>query len=166
METERSMQQTSERIQQLWQQLQTIVGFLYSSQPGPGSKTGWQGEGCGQVEIQLKSEDELYFIERGSFSLTGREPIETFNTYIWQKTSQGIRLAHGRRGEPVFLFELVPHREHGLWRSAAAHVCVDDLYSGELREGPEGFDLQWTISGPKKDEHLFYHYSADPLPDS
>ena len=48
--------------------------------------------------------------------------------------------------------------EDGLWRSVEAHVCIDDLYSGELQESAEGFTLQWTITGPKKDEHLLYHY--------
>ncbi|MAD45581.1 MAG: hypothetical protein CMI02_03015 [Oceanospirillaceae bacterium] len=150
------MQQTSERIQQLWQRLQTVVEFSYSSEPGPASMSGWQGQGAGQVEVQVTGDDEIRFIEQGEFTLAGNTPLAMYNTYIWQQTPTGIRLSHGRRGEPVFLFELIP-QSHG-WRSAEAHVCIDDLYAGELQETADGFDLCWTIRGPKKDEYLYYRY--------
>jgi len=104
------------------------------------------------------SDSELHYIETGTFTLDGQQPVDMYNTYIWSKSAQGIRLSHGRRGEPVFLFELTVAEADGLWRSVEAHVCIDDLYSGELQESAEGFTLQWTITGPKKDEHLLYHY--------
>ncbi|MAK90485.1 MAG: hypothetical protein CMI13_04510 [Oleibacter sp.] len=157
-ETDSSMQQTSDRIQQLWQRLQTVGGFSYRSSPGPASKTGWFGGGEGKVEVRVISDSELHYIETGTFTLDGQQPVDMYNTYIWSKSAQGIRLSHGRRGEPVFLFELTVAEADGLWRSVEAHVCIDDLYSGELQESAEGFTLQWTITGPKKDEHLLYHY--------
>ena len=169
------MQQTHDRIQQLWTKLQSVAAFSYSSQPGARSQTGWHGEGHGQVVVEIISDDELHFIEQGRFQLQGGQSIDMHNRFIWQKRAGAIALSHGRRGERVFLFELIPVAE-GLWRSAQDHVCINDLYSGELSENSDsangdsansdsakhsGFSLNWHITGPKKDEHLFYCYSAD-----
>jgi len=154
------MQQTPERIQHLWSRLVTIGGFTYESRPGPRSLTGWQGEGHGRVQVDKAIAGELHFIEQGHFQLSGGQNIEMHNRFIWRKTTAGIVLSHGRRGEPVFLFELIPTAD-GLWKSAQDHVCINDLYSGELRESANGFELTWHIDGPKKDEHLFYRYFPD-----
>lgn len=154
------MQQSDERIQPLWQQLATIGAFFYSSQPGPRSQTGWAGSGNGRVTLEWHGEDELHFIEQGEFCAAGGVPVAMFNRFIWQRAEQGIRLSHGRRGEPVFLFELQPQSD-GLWRSVADHVCIDDLYSGQLRRLAQGFELIWWIKGPKKDECLTYWYQPD-----
>ncbi len=157
-----SMQQSEQRIQRLWALLHTIDAFSYTSRPGPDSLSGWQGEGQGQVTCERIGDDELHFIEQGQFSLQGGMTVDMQNRYIWQKTTSGIRLSHGRRGEPVFLFELLPAAANQ-WQSAQDHLCINDLYSGELVENSKGFTLQWRITGPKKDEHLFYQYSADNL---
>lgn len=154
------MQQTPERIQHLWQRLATIGGFTYESRPGPRSLTGWQGEGQGRVQIEKTIDDELHFIEQGYFQLHAGQKIEMHNRFIWRKTRTGIALSHGRRGEPVFLFELNPLAA-GRWKSACGHLCINDSYSGELYESAEGFALTWHIAGPKKDEHLFYQYFPD-----
>lgn len=164
------MQQSHERIQQLWAKLQSVAVFSYTSQPGARSQTGWHGEGRGQVVVEIISADELHFVEQGTFQLQGGQAIEMHNRFIWQKRADAIALSHGRRGERVFLFELIPLAE-GLWSSAQDHVCINDLYSGELSENGDsangngendrGFALNWHITGPKKDEHLFYRYSAD-----
>jgi hypothetical protein len=102
------MQQTPERIQHLWNRLATIGGFTYESRPGPRSLTGWQGEGRGQVQIDDGNADERHFIEQGEFQLQNDQIVEMHNRFIWRKTTSGIVLSHGRRGEPVFLFELIP----------------------------------------------------------
>ena len=154
------MQQTTERIQHLWERLATIGGFTYESRPGPRSLTGWQGEGRGRVQIDDSNADERHFIEQGEFQLQSGQIVEMQNRFISKKTPTGVALSHGRRGEPVFLFELIPTAD-GLWKSSQDHVCINDLYSGELRESANGFELTWHIDGPKKDEHLFYRYFPD-----
>lgn len=153
------MQQSAERIQQLWQTLATIDAFFYSAEPGPASRTGWAGEGQGRVQTEQHGEDELHFIETGEFRQQQGLPVAMHNRFIWQRRTQGIALSHGRRGEPVFLFEL--RWLDGGWRSVADHVCINDLYSGELIEKGNGFALNWRILGPKKDEHLHYRYRTD-----
>lgn len=155
-----SMQQRTERIQRLWQRLQTTAGFSYISSPGPASQTGWQGSGQGRVTVERQGSDELHFAEVGEFTLASGQTVVMHNRFIWQKRPSGLALSHGRRGEPVFLFELVPLTE-GVWRSVQDHVCIHDLYSGELTEKSGGFTLVWHIRGPKKDEQLFYHYFPD-----
>ncbi|MDK2778483.1 MAG: DUF6314 family protein [Pseudomonadota bacterium] len=154
------MQQTRQRIQQLWQRLQTTAAFSYTATPGPGSRTGWQGWGQGQVTVERVSATELHFIEQGSFTLHNGPAVEMHNRFIWQQSRGGVTLSHGRRGEPVFLFELIPAGD-ALWRSAQDHVCIDDLYSGNLTENANGFELIWHIHGPKKNEQLVYRYSPD-----
>ena len=154
------MQQSDERIQPLWQQLATVGAFFYSAQPGPRSQTGWRGRGNGQVTLEWQGEDELHFIEQGEFCADGGVSVAMFNRFIWQRTEQGIRLSHGRRGERVFLFELQPQAD-GYWRSVADHLCINDLYSGQLRPLEQGFELIWRINGPKKDECLIYRYHPD-----
>lgn len=151
------MQQSRERIQQLWAKLQSVAAFSYSSEPGPRSRTGWRGQGQGQVRVEHVSADELHFVEQGEFSLQGGQTIDMHNRFIWRRTGAGIELSHGRRGEPVFLFRLIATAE-GEWQSAQDHLCINDLYSGTLTENARGFALSWQISGPKKDEHLFYQY--------
>ena len=154
------MQQSDTRIQPLWQQLATVGAFFYSAQPGPRSQTGWAGQGNGQVTLEWHAEDELHFIEQGEFCADGGVPVAMFNRFIWQRNEQGIRLSHGRRGERVFLFELQPQAD-GCWRSVADHLCINDLYSGQLRPLEQGFELIWRINGPKKDECLVYQYTPD-----
>jgi len=159
-ESKRSLQQIGRRIQQLWLRLQTVAEFACTSIPGPASKTGWLGRGRGTVELIKRGDSELHFLERGTFQVEGSDPVEMYNTFIWHRRSTGLRLSHGRHGEPVFLFDLEAAGA-GTWKSAEAHTCVDDLYFGALTETAMGFDLEWTITGPKKDEHLHYRYFSE-----
>lgn len=159
-ESKRSLQQIGGGIQRLWRRLGTVTGFACTSKPGPASKTGWRGHGRGSVELIKKGDTELRFLERGTFEFGGSEAVEMYNTFIWQRRDDGLRLSHGRHAEPVFLFDLEPAGD-GVWKSARAHVCADDLYFGILTETAAGIDLEWTITGPKKDEHLYYRYVSD-----
>jgi hypothetical protein len=159
-ESKRSLQQSGGRIQRLWRRLGSVAAFTCASEPGPASKTDWHGHGWGSVELIERSDAELHFLEHGSFEFGGSEPVEMYNTFIWQRRDNGLRLSHGRHGEPVFLFDLEPAGA-GVWKSARAYECADDLYLGILTETAAGLDLEWTITGPRKDEHLCYRYAAD-----
>ncbi len=150
------MQQSKQRIQQLWQSLKTVDSYHFDSFPGPDSKTAWQGSGSGTVSIH--SDDQtIRFIESGLFHTADGAELNSANVFVWERLAESISLSHHRREQPVFLFELVPTAEHR-WSSARDHVCGDDVYSGELNEMPTGFELTWRIKGPKKDECLFYRY--------
>jgi hypothetical protein len=73
----------------------------------------------------------------------------------------GPRSLTGWQGEGRGQVQIDDSNADGLWKSAQDHVCINDLYSGELRESANGFELTWHITGPKKDEHLFYRYFPD-----
>lgn len=152
------MPQTSDRIQQLWQLLLTIDAFTYESRPGEQSKTDWHGHGEGRV-IPEQQQDTIHFVEQGWFQLAHGARVDTVNRFIWQRSAHGMHLSHGRRGEPVYLFELLPQAD-GTWRSEQQHVCIEDHYWGTLRMTEAGFEFVWYIRGPKKEENLIYHYHS------
>lgn len=152
------MPQTSDRIQQLWQALLTIDAFTYESRPGAQSCTDWHGYGEGQVTVE-QHHDTVHFVEQGWFQLARGARMDTVNRFIWQRSERGVHLSHGRRGEPVYLFELLPQEEGG-WRSEQQHVCIDDHYWGNVRLSEVGFEFFWHIRGPKKEENLIYHYHS------
>lgn len=119
------------------------------------------------VEIDRHEDNSLTFTETGHFQLassgtTTPNPVPFRNVFRWSFGGDHIALSHERRGQQaaVWLFDLVAADEQDTADlvSRQAHLCVDDLYQARLSFTDNGFDLEWTISGPKKDEHLVYRY--------
>jgi hypothetical protein len=43
---------------------------------------------------------------------------------------------------------------------AVAHPCGEDRYTGEYRlRGPDAFEVDWTVRGPRKDQRLIGRYA-------
>lgn len=148
----------------LWEQLKAITGYEYESAPGSDSVMGWEGSGAGAVTADdSESPDILYFSERGEFTLAAEgRTVETQNEFIWKRMGgECIKLSHSRfgRDKQVELFDLVYDHETDEWRSEAAHVCGDDLYSGSAKQVGGAIHFDWSISGPRKQEHLHYTYT-------
>ncbi|WP_115852869.1 DUF6314 family protein [Kushneria indalinina] len=126
--------------------------------PGPQSSSDWAGHGVGEV---LVSDDYpiVRFHEKGHFTHANGRRMAFSNVYRFEVMEDRVELYHERRGpeDAVFLFPLVVVDDHRLM-SLSPHLCVRDLYSGELIMTDDGFDLTWTVEGPRKQEHIHYCY--------
>ncbi len=151
----------------LWKQLQTITHYRFSSTSGKRSNMNWQGVGHGQVTTAQDGSDCLIFDESGEFCSTiNTNTITTHNVFIWQKvTVECIRLSHARFGREhqVKLFDLVPNQKLNQWDSHLPHHCGDDIYSGNVLKTDSGLKFIWKITGPRKDEQLYYDYTNHPI---
>lgn len=139
--------------------LTSVEAFEFSAVAGPGSRTGWVGAGKGKLTIRQEGADILLF-ESGTFTLEGQTRSAPMrNVYRWRVGKSRISLFHERRGADaaVALFDLIADGEQRLV-SASAHQCAADAYRAEITLVGAGFDLEWRIEGPKKDEFLHYRY--------
>ncbi|WP_162619599.1 DUF6314 family protein [Salinicola peritrichatus] len=139
--------------------LPRVERFLFTAHAGPGSRTGWQGRGEGRLAVQCH-DSTIRFHESGSFTLAGQaQSVPMRNVYRWECRADRISLFHERRGPDaaVHLFDLIAEGEETLI-NATVHQCAADAYSGKIVLRPDGFDLQWRILGPRKDERILYHY--------
>lgn len=131
----------------------------FTADPGPASQTDWRGHGTAAISAERTGED-WRLIERGRFVPAGAARGVTMNNvYRWQRAGDRLRLYHERFGTEaaVFLFELVAESADRLV-CQRPHLCGDDVYRGTLTLAETGFDLAWSITGPRKDEHLHYRY--------
>jgi hypothetical protein len=149
-------------VDSLWQQLGQVRSLSFvarSSKPG-----GWNGKGNGKVVVEQPSPNCLTFAEAGVWRPDcGGNGIRFHNVFRWTLLGAAIRLEHLRFGEdhPVYLFDIAPME--GQWRSISPHQCSDDCYSAELTVHGDAIILRWSITGPKKQEEIEYHYHADDL---
>lgn len=150
---------TSDTIIRAWQRLARLRRLSLTARPGPASQTGWRGSGSAGITARADG-DDWRLIERGHFSPAGAKRSLAFeNIYRWQHADDRLRLYHERFGAAaaVFLFELVAETETRLV-CRCPHPCGDDVYRGSLTLTETGFDFDWLIRGPRKDEYLFYRY--------
>ncbi|MCG7600293.1 DUF6314 family protein [Halomonas sp. McH1-25] len=86
------------------------------------------------------------------------------NVFRWRFFEDRASLSHERRGAEaaVWLFDLVAAPAPGAADliTQHPHLCIDDHYQATLTFQPEGIDLIWTITGPRKDEHIHYRYRS------
>ncbi len=111
----------------------------------------------------MHADNSLTFLESGRFRPEGAaESIAFHNVFRWTPQADTIVLSHERRGidAAVWLFDLVTadHEQGCDLISREAHLCGNDRYQARLTFMAQGFDLEWTIQGPRKDEHLHYRY--------
>jgi hypothetical protein len=148
---------------ELWDHLRrvTIVNFTAQSQ----SATGWSGLGSGAVVVESPAPEFLVFKESGTWQpIRGRETRFT-NVFRWTILgAKAIRLEHLRFGpeNPVHLLDLSPHLDR-TWVANGPHVCSEDCYSADLQLHENGLNVQWSITGPKKNELIRYAYRFEPL---
>ncbi len=106
------------------------------------------------------------FTETGHFRLAAGDrrppgaPVAFRNVFRWTPYPGRIALSHERRGSEaaVWLFDLIAGETPDTLVSAAAHLCGEDRYQARLVLGEDGFELSWTIDGPRKQERLVYRY--------
>lgn len=149
----------TDAIIRTWQRLARLRSLSFTAEPGHASQTGWRGAGTAEVTAEADG-DDWRLIERGHFTPEGASRAVAFaNVYRWQRAGDRLRLYHERFGAEaaVFLFELVAESAQCLV-CEQPHLCGDDVYRGRLVLTDSGFDLNWSIRGPRKDEHLFYRY--------
>jgi hypothetical protein len=124
------------------------------------SATGWTGSATGVVVVQIPLPGVVILNESGTWR-PERGPEQRFhNVFRWSLLEPAlVRLEHLRFGvdRPVWLFDLAPATE-GLWLPAGPHVCREDCYTAELRLADGGLSLDWTITGPRKQERIEYRY--------
>lgn len=141
--------------------LSRLRTLRFTATPGPASQTGWAGRGEAQVESSA-DRDGIRLYEHGLFTpgVTGT-PIVFQNVYRWVEDADRLSLWHERFGRDaaVWLFDLVAADHHSLV-TAAPHPCGADRYDARLTLAADGFDLRWSITGPRKDETLAYRYRA------
>ncbi|MES1924977.1 DUF6314 family protein [Salinisphaera sp. T31B1] len=143
----------------LWRRLPSVRRLTFSATAGPDSVTGWTGTGLADVVCE-EAGDGLRFIETGRFTLVDTtHPLTFHNVFHWRAAPGRVALAHERFGRdaPVWLFDLIAAAP-GELTAAESHLCGNDRYDARLRLVDDGFDLRWTISGPRKDETLAYRY--------
>lgn len=147
--------------------LPTIRRLHFASRSGSGSQCAWSGEGNGSVTVVMDADASVRFTEAGHFRLDApaARAVPFRNVFRWTPGSEHIALSHERRGAEaaVWLFDLIeaPAHESTDLVSRDAHLCGDDRYRARLTFMDDGFDLEWTISGPKKDEYLRYRYRGN-----
>ena len=119
---------------------------------------GWAGEGIGEVCTEIAGDAGLLFRESGYFYPVQGTEVAMLNCFEWQAGSCGMRLSHRRRGDAVFLFELLPEAKGTHWRCQQPHLCGADVYQGTLEMQENCILLSWRVTGPRKDEHFHYVY--------
>lgn len=158
------MTQPKDVIIETWQRLVRLHALDFVSTPGDDSRTGWAGQGRADLRVEPVTPDCLRVIENGQFQpADSARPLTFSNVYRWQWAGDELRLSHERFGveQPVFLLSLVTAGPDRM-ASRAAHLCGADRYVAELRLTDAGFELDWRITGPVKDEHLAYRYICCP----
>lgn len=147
-------------ITRLAQRLTSITRFRFTSSSGAQSHCAWNGSGQGSVCVS-QAADGLRFHEQGQFRLEqGNSEIAFSNVYRWSLHEDRLALFHERRGKAhaVWLFDLTSEANGTALVSHAPHLCGADRYMARLEPQHDGFDLEWRIHGPRKDEHLVYRY--------
>ena len=128
---------------------------------GGGAAAGWEGAGEGTVDVSDAPGGGIVFAERGTWQPTLGGPLGFSNAYRWTPAAApdvAVRLEHLRFGpsRPVVLFDLIP--DAGRWRSRAPHVCGADHYAATLMIAAGSVKMEWTITGPRKRERIWYTY--------
>ena len=146
----------------LWKRLRAVQRLTFHAKSQ--LPTGWNGTGRGEVRVEPVGDAGLLFHERGTYTPDGGKPMAFTNTFRWTAGAdvddrQLVRLEHLRFGAdaPVFLFNLIPLTEE-LWESARPHQCGEDCYAARLRLAGDVVRADWTVSGPRKKEHIAYAY--------
>ena len=122
------------------------------------SRSGWSGNGQGQVEVE-ETPEALIFRESGTWQSPQGRHFPFHNVYRWTFDAEGASLEHLRFGadKPVFLFKLVP-RGLRFWSSDCGHQCSLDLYTATLKIHDDHLALDWKVAGPEMDEDIRYIY--------
>ena len=144
----------------MWERLPRLARLRFSATPGPRSQTGWAGTGEARIDTS-RDADGVRLHENGLFTPSAAgSPVAFRNVYRWSRHGDRLSLWHERFGRDaaVWLFDLVATGRDRL-ETVEPHPCGQDRYDARLTLTAEGFDLRWSITGPRKDETLAYRYA-------
>jgi hypothetical protein len=146
-------------VWEFWARLGTVGGLRFEARSRTGS--GWDGQGQGTVKVERIDPRTLVFHERGTWTPERGRELPFTNVFRWSVSPDGdsVRLEHLRFGaeNPVLLFDLVPVAGDVL-EAAEPHACSEDRYWARMVYDRDAIRLNWTITGPKKDEAITYLY--------
>jgi len=144
----------------VWNRLSKIASLSFEASSS--IPNGWNGSGIGIVVVESPNNQTLLFRERGQWSSPDGRQLTFSNVYRWSRDTNNsrIRLEHLRFGpdQPVYLFELAGVDAQKMI-SVEPHVCSEDLYSAQLVVMDSQLNLDWTVTGPKKNETIKYAYA-------
>lgn len=152
-------------LERVWRTLGAVQRVLFTAESGAKSRMHWSGEGGGSVHVDARAHD-TWLVEQGSFLPAGSTRQVSFKaSWHWELNGQCLRLSHERYGAdaPIFLCDFVACDETHLICDQP-HLCGEDSYRCTLTLTGQGLDADWSITGPRKDERLKYHYLT--MPDS
>ena len=148
-------------VEKAWTRLLAVQELAFEARSCAATNTGWNGSGKGVVQVEVVEAGVILFHERGTWTPEAGRQTTISNVFRWTADPdfRFIRLEHLRFGpdHPVYLFDLVPVGE-GVLESSEPHVCRKDLYAARMEYDEQAIRLRWTITGPKKDEHISYTY--------
>ncbi len=122
--------------------------------------TGTNYSGAGTVEVH-QNDNTIDLRGSGSWNDALKNSSQFSFAYKLSIHSEDeLSIKHTRYGESnaVYLCKLIRISEHK-FASTEPHNCNDDLYSVELLLNDNTLELNWEITGPKKDMVLEYNFS-------
>ncbi len=145
-------------IDTIWQQLRRIDRL--HGECSSRLETGWNGRGRGRVDVKQTNVHTLIFDEQGHWNGNASMQLPFRNVYRWCLGDDQIALSHLRFGadHPVFLVDLLAAKDH--LYAANPHSCGEDCYDAKLSIQDGALLLEWTVTGPAKDEYLRYTYRS------
>merc|ERR1740123_2177155 len=130
--------------------------------------------GTATFEETPQRQGVLLYEERGMVELEGvARPFEAYRNYVFNTCKWPVEVYFVNDPTKKHLPTLVPELEcHTSFflplpfadeigvAAESSHLCIDDLYSGEITvTGPDAFDWCWSIKGPKKDGDIMCSYT-------
>ncbi len=155
---------TDSLVYLLLQQLLQVRSLTFSAHSR--SATGWSGQGAGTVSVTLPRDACVVWQERGTWQNQQGTIMPFHNRYRWTGVGdRRLRLEHLRFQTPVHLIDLVPccnDPKPQTWQAEQPHACGDDAYHLSLQRHDIALQMDWTITGPHKQEHIVYWYRDRP----
>ena len=158
--------ETVNSITHLFRQFSSVSSMCFSAASRDHSEMGWNGQGQAAVYIETGQTPEgrlLRLTEKGHFSLNGQaQAIPFFNVIKLILFPEHISFSHERYGidRPVWLFDIVASDQVDFY-SQTPHLCGQDNYALKIRLEADAIVAHWSITGPKKNERLIYHYALN-----
>lgn len=131
----------------IWNQIKTVSRVHKKSTYRIG---GFSDQLSGTVTLLERSDLHCTFLEEGTWL---EKQLTAQNQYVWKLEEKGISLYRQQQHQ---LVRLCHFTEENQWSDT--HLCGQDIYQGTLVYNPEQLNLNWRISGPKKEGTIECYY--------
>ena len=97
--------------------------------------------------------------ETGQLTLPNNSVINAERRWLWElKAPDQLEIYYDE--QPARLYHLVVLANvDGIWRGTASHLCEPDTYAGMYKFGDGEFQIDQTVTGPRKDYSISSIYS-------